>query len=412
MPRARLFFSHSTAEGSDERKALMRLVSVLGADYDIQLDRTKLKVGGNWRRTIIGWIRGCDAAVVLITPGSIASEFCRYEWSNLSFRRTLQEGFLIIPIYLGSAPDAIRGRPDQISEISGFFNFDDTESMILEVKKRLDSEPPRARRRFQITLITDSLQTVSEQTIDVMAANAQLDLGDWDFESDIRLRFTTKIMSVGLARAFGALQDVRRALGDANVDKFRAIVELIGRCSWVDTGAAQRIRACALSHAAVQGLFGLNANVDETAKCYVLMGSDKHPSDIWPIGTVLDDFTSEDHLYKRVRSELIGLLYLDDEESDTTLKQELDTELSVQPIFIVLHSKSLTAVWIKRLREVELFAGVTFLVLTGETIMPGLLPDGAVLTPVLPAGLESKVWSDYARTKERLLPTQLRPTRG
>jgi TIR domain len=403
MPKARLFFSHSTKKGSAERKALMCLADALEADYEVLLDRTTLKLGGNWRPIIRDWIKGCDAAVVLITPGSIASEFCKYEWSILSFRRTLQEKFLIIPIYLGSTPDAIKGRPDQISEISGSFDFDDTESMISQVKERLHSEPPRARRRFQITLITDSLQTVSEQTIDIMAANADLDLGDWDFEGDMRLRFTTKIMSVGLARAFSALQDVRRALGDANVDKFRAIVELIGRCSWVDTGAAQRIRACALGHAAAQGLFGLNADGGETAKCYVLTGSDKHPDDSWKTGAVLDDLTSEDHLYKRVRSELIGLLNLNDDDSDATLRQELDDELrGKRPIFIVLKSKALTADWIERLRETELFAGITFLVLTGETITPGLLPDGAVLTPVLPAGLEKKVWSDYAKTKRNL----------
>jgi hypothetical protein len=402
MPRASLFFSHSTTEGSVERKALMRLAEALKDDYDILLDRTKLKAGGNWRQTIKGWIKGCDAAVILITPGSIASEFCKYEWSNLSFRRTLQEKFLIIPIYLGSTPDAIKGRPDQISEISGFFNFDDTESMILQVKERLDSEPLRVQQRFQITLITNSLQTVSEQAIDIAATNNGLDLGDWDFESDKRLRFTTKIMSVGLAKAFGALQDVRRVLGDANADKFRAIVELVGRCSWVDMGAAQRIRARALDHTVEQGLFGLNADKDETAKCYVLTGSDKHPADVWPTGAVLDDLTGEDHLHKRVRSELIGLLYLTDEDSDATLKQNLDAELGVQPIFILLKSKALTADWLKRLRETELFAGITFLVLTGETITPGLLPDGAVLTPVLPVGLETKVWNDYASTKRRL----------
>lgn len=403
MQKPRLFFSHSTKKGSAERKALMYLVDALEVDYEILLDRTKLKAGGNWRPIIRDWIRCCDAAVVLITPGSIKSEFCQYEWSTLTFRRTMQERFLIIPIYLGSTPDSIKGRPDQISEISGFFDFDDTASVISQVKERFDSEPLlRQQKRFQISLITDSLQTVSDETIDMLAANNRLDLGDWDFESDKRLRFTTKIMSVGLVRSFGALQDLRRVLGEANVDRFRTIVELIGRCSWVDMGAAQRIKACASGEAVVRSLFGLNADGTETAKCYVLTGSDKHPDDIWPIGSVLDDFTSEDHLYKRVRSELIGLLKLNDDESDATLKQELEAELRVQPVFIVLKSRALTADWLTRLRQVELFSGIIFFVLTGETITPGLLPDDAILTPMLTVGMEKKVWSDYAGTKRRL----------
>src|SRR6266567_7017232 len=131
MPKARLLFSHSTEDGSPERAALMRVADAVKADdYDVLLDRTALQAGVNWRPVIDGWIKDCDAAVILVTPQSIARDYCRYEWAILSFRRRMQKQFLVIPIYLGSAPGDINTRADQISEIGGYFNFPEIAGII------------------------------------------------------------------------------------------------------------------------------------------------------------------------------------------------------------------------------------------------------------------------------------------
>jgi len=111
---------------------------------------------------------------------------------------------------------------------------------------------------------------------------------------------------------------------------------------------------------------------------------------------VLDAFGGEDDLHARVRSALIGALKLDDDSGDAKLKSRLDSKRNLkQPVFILLDGAGLSTDVLERLRASELFAGVNFLVLTGEAGAPGLLPDEAVLKPLLKAGFEDKVWSTY-----------------
>jgi hypothetical protein len=404
MPKGRVFFSHSTKDRSAERKALMAVATALEADdYEVLLDRTALEAGGNWRPIIDDWIRGCNAALIWITPGSIASQFCQYEWATLSFRRRMQKQFLILPVYLGSAPNDIKNRPDQISEISGYFGFGKVAAIIPDLKQRLAAEvDPKGELRTQVNLIADALRkSVREEVIETAARNLDIDLGIWDLAADKWLRFAIKIMGVGLLGSFGALQDLRRFFPKANEDEFRVIVELLARCSWVDAGSAQRIRACGLRDRTGRVLLGLNAEQEETAKCYVLTGSDKHPDDIWPVGIVLNDFGDDEaHLHKRVRSALVGALTLDDPD-DAALKADLDYRRDTkQPVFVVLGAEGLSKDWLKRLREAELFEGVNFLLMTGKAgDARQLLPDDAILKPLLPAGFENKLWNNYARVK-------------
>jgi hypothetical protein len=407
MPKAHLFFSHSTADASPERAALKRVADAVAADdYQVLLDRAALQAGGNWRQTIDGWIKDCDAAVILITPESIASDYCRYEWAALSFRRRMQKQFLVIPIYLGSAPGDINTRADQISEISGYFNFADIADIIPGLKARLATEiDVKQERRMQIELIADALRkTVKENVIDTAARNINIDIGGWDFTADTWVKFAGKVMGVGLVESYGALQDLRRFLKD-RPDEFGVIVELIGRCSWVNMDAAQHIRACALRQKPSHGLFGLNAEGEETARCYVLTGSDKHPGDLWPFGIAFNAFgDDEKQVHARVRAALIEALKIetaDPEDDDIREEVDLRRELK-EPIFVVLQAQGLDAAWIKGLCESKLFAGVNFLILTGATGTPGLLPDEAVLKPALQAGFEHKLWSTYDKIAVRL----------
>jgi hypothetical protein len=404
--KPRLFFSHSTQKGSTERETLMRLAAALEAHYEILLDRKTLEAGGNWRSTINAWLAICDAAVILVHPDSVRSPFCQYEWAVLSHRRYIQKKkFLIIPIFLDSTPKDIALRPEQIDAISGYFEFDSLPNVIAKIKDQLArlvlEEPPGTL----ISYVASSLQgaILREDEIEKEAYNLDLDLGTWDFSTDKWLKFALKLMGTGLTvNVLKVLLRLQPFFGNAQADKFTVIVKLIGQCSWVDMGSAQRIRACALRGADTHGLFGLNAALAETAQCYVVTGSDTPGDNHWPVGNVLDDFASEQHLHERVRSALIALLLLADDASDATLRQELDLALEVQPFFIVLRAEGMSADWLERLCAQELFAGVNFLVLGGETIPPGLLPESSVLRPELPPGFESEVWRSYARAKKNL----------
>jgi TIR domain len=405
MPKPRLFFSHSTQKGSAERDTLIRLAAALKADYEILLDREALEAGGNWRSTINVWLATCDAAVILVHPESVASAFCQYEWAVLSHRRDFQKKFLIIPIFLGSTPKDIALRPEQIAAVSGYFEFDAFENVIARVKDQLLRLVPEKPPGTLISYVASSLQgaILRDDAIENEAGKLDLDLGTWDFSTDKWLEFALKLMGTGLTtNVLQVLLKLQPFFGNAQADKFTVIIKLIGQCSWVDMGSAQRIRACALREVPTQGLFGLNAALAETAQCYVVTGSDTPGGNHWPVGNVLDDFAGEQHLHQRVRSALIALLLLADNASDAELRQELDLTLEVRPLFIVLRAEGMSADWLKRLCAQELFAGVNFLVLGGETIPPGLLPESSILTPGLPPGFEHEVWWNYERARRTL----------
>src|SRR4051794_30002079 len=112
-----VFFSHSTKAGTPERAALQKLVDAFAAEgYDVLIDYDPSAAGKDWRPKIDAWMKGCHAAVMLVTPAAIKSDYCSYEWAALSFRRRIQRQFPIFPVFFGSKPADIKGRADQIYE--------------------------------------------------------------------------------------------------------------------------------------------------------------------------------------------------------------------------------------------------------------------------------------------------------
>jgi TIR domain len=404
MSKPRLFFSHSTEDGSSDRAILMSLEEALKADYEILLDRTALVAGGDWRSTINAWIGTCDAAVILVTPESIASDYCNYEWAILSFRRK-EDSLLIIPIYYGTAPEAIKGRAAQINEISGHFNFDNINNVTRKVRERLVAEIGLKKERHQMTIlyVVKTLKDAVgfEEVIETAAGKINLDLGTWDISSDKWFKFAVKIMGVGIGRAWPVLRDLQHFFGGANEEKFGDLVDLIGFCSWVDLGSAHRIKGCALRAAATQDPLGLNAEEVKTAKGYVLSASERGPRNNWPIGTAHAVFASYEDLTRRVQSALREALDLEDGADDAKLKKYLEARLKGEPVFVVLRAEGLNTDWLTQLRK--LFAGVTFLILTGETgTTSDLIPDDAWLKPLLPSGYEHEIWDDYDTARQFL----------
>jgi hypothetical protein len=132
-----IFVSHSTPESSPARAALKRLADALAPEYEVLLDRTAVRAGDNWREVMERWIDDCDAALVLITPEALASPYVRREWALLSMRRSQQDDFLVVPIYLGCAPQDLTGDANGIREIEGYFGFSAIEDIIPEVRARL-----------------------------------------------------------------------------------------------------------------------------------------------------------------------------------------------------------------------------------------------------------------------------------
>jgi hypothetical protein len=405
MPKPRLFFSHSTTEGSPERAILMGLKEALQDKYEILLDRTALVVGTDWRSTINIWIRTCDAVVMLITPEAITSDFCRYEWDVLSFRRQ-EDKLLIIPIYHGSTPEELKGKAHQLHEIAAYFNYDSIESVARKVKDKLLAELVcKEHTPNQLFLLAKLFREAvgDERRIERAAGKIKLELGGWDLAADKWLRFAVQLMGVGIGRAWPALRELQDDFTE-NQERFDDIVELIGFCSWVNMGAVISIRGrCAPD--AVRDPLGLTAKQYNTARAYVLSASDRGPRTHWPLAIPSWKFTNYPELRADIEQALFDAVRLDPQKGAAALKRRIETlGQGGDPVFAALRTAGLSADWLDRLCADELFASVNFLILAEK---PGdaqvlLLPPDAMLQPPLAGEFEQKVWDDYEEAKDIL----------
>jgi hypothetical protein len=106
-----IFISHSSAEDADQAALLAAIKAKFDADFEILLDQDLLKAGDSWRDELHTWMAMCQAAIVVLSPGVVArAEWVLKEFTILSWRRSLDPNFVLIPILL---PTVQRSNFDQ-----------------------------------------------------------------------------------------------------------------------------------------------------------------------------------------------------------------------------------------------------------------------------------------------------------
>jgi TIR domain len=95
-----IFISHS-AKDAEAMRVLRRLFKVLSRDFEVLLDRKRLRAGDDWRRELHTWMGLADGAVVLLSEDAL----CRSDWvlreaTVLGYRREDEEDFILVPVLL------------------------------------------------------------------------------------------------------------------------------------------------------------------------------------------------------------------------------------------------------------------------------------------------------------------------
>jgi hypothetical protein len=81
---ATVFISHSAREDPVANRYLSAIELALGkGGHEVLLDRTRLQPGDDWNAVIVNWMYVCDVAIVLFSPGAVASPYVLFEISNL-----------------------------------------------------------------------------------------------------------------------------------------------------------------------------------------------------------------------------------------------------------------------------------------------------------------------------------------
>jgi hypothetical protein len=102
--RFRLFISHSNPVVAKELAEAIREVDTDGV-IEVLLDAEQIVDGDDWRRRIHFLLEACHAAVVLLDDPALTSKWVLAEATILSGRRSDDQAFRLIPIYLIAQDD-------------------------------------------------------------------------------------------------------------------------------------------------------------------------------------------------------------------------------------------------------------------------------------------------------------------
>src|SRR5262249_27925971 len=146
----------------------------LSKKFSVLVDYDEIQPGQDWRSLINVWTGACDAAVALISPDALNSDYCRHEWSNLSFRRSLSENFIVIPVFYKVDPEELRKQkydPINFRAIQGI----KVATAAATCKQVLDRLKPVARdwtpAEFQARILADLLRKVTDEAFLKRAAD-------------------------------------------------------------------------------------------------------------------------------------------------------------------------------------------------------------------------------------------------
>jgi len=93
-----VFISHS-AKDVTTREVLSKLYSALHQEYEVLLDRQRLRPNDQWRKELHTWLGLCHAAVVLISEHALRqSPWVKKEATILGYRREMDSEFVLIPV--------------------------------------------------------------------------------------------------------------------------------------------------------------------------------------------------------------------------------------------------------------------------------------------------------------------------
>ncbi|MCA1633900.1 MAG: toll/interleukin-1 receptor domain-containing protein [Acidobacteria bacterium] len=406
MSKPRIFISHS-ARNDDETMTLLDSVSAaLADDFAVHVDKDHLKAGDDWRHTLNTWIGGCDAAVLLLSPKALKSDFVAYEISILAFRAKLS-GIKVIPVFLkGVDEEAVRsGRlePANLPATQGV-KEEDTQKIIARLKEVLaevvrSKTPVDEQAAYLETYFAPFLNALLTDCL----RDTGFDLGSWEPPGNPRLSLAVRMMTLGLRRAEAPLRRMRAVLNrEKTMD---AVFELVAT-SWVDLRAAARLCELATGENERRAL-AVNASQQLIARTYVLRAARLPAEDSWRVvevngvfgGQTVAEIVAE--LKGRIEAALAQVFNL---KPGRTVHDALASyDRRSEPVFVLLPAEGMSCEVVSGLRGA--FRTVTFFFLAGNDAANRSLLSGMsveYLAPELSKGFADAFCNQYEDTKDYL----------
>lgn len=108
-----VFLSHSSAGDPAVAHVRTRLDAALRQRTTLQvlLDQRMLGGGDEWQPVLHQWLGECDSAVLLLSPGALASGWVQKEATILTWRRSLGSRLRLLPVLIGCSRQEVVTHP-------------------------------------------------------------------------------------------------------------------------------------------------------------------------------------------------------------------------------------------------------------------------------------------------------------
>lgn len=271
--RARVFISHSAREGAAGvlRQAIYQALLARSNRYTVLMDDVSLEPGSHWRARINLWLNSCDAAIVILSPDALHSNYVAFELAILGYR-AWDEGqhgreFRIIPVFADVTMKQVEASalaPSQAGEWMGIIEGN-AATVAAKVVAALDGVTAATSRPVErLARVLDGYLPETDIHLDDASAALGLTL---PWEIGAAKGFSLALQLLGSGMSVGSTKAIRRLREDPTFVKehLQQIVELVAS-AWVDLKADE---IPALVQAARPPALVLNAGRTDLARMYL-----------------------------------------------------------------------------------------------------------------------------------------------
>ena len=286
-----VFISHSAKNDPFAQKVRSGVCDRLGAlGHEILLDVGRIDPGEEWRAKLLYWLGTCRGAVILFSKDALNSDWVKIETAVLSWRRSQDPRFLLVPALLAGVKDndtefalfkPVQLREIQFAKVAQTGNTDEDVRAIVEavVKPFESAAKSQSARRDDATSATGSLMDWWVEDVAVYLKPADpvhvkraaeilaVSVDDWkDIFDGQLLRLAWLLLYTNLEKSLPALRELVKAIP---VEAREGLVERLIPV-WVHAMSARNIVPVAQAKAEEKRNLAINGKRSDTGVHYIL----------------------------------------------------------------------------------------------------------------------------------------------
>jgi TIR domain-containing protein len=365
MRKTRIFVSYCWKSDYTQQLCAALEKRLRDTRFDILRDEPCTPEGGLWRPRINGWLCDCHGALVFFSREALKSKWVQYETAILSWRKSLQRDFVVLPVLLdGVSGRAIRRGSFSALEIGEIKplkqNMESPDDLAARIVAKLSKTPRRPANCEMHEWIEDvaaNLCNASSQHLRRAARALGMDDNLVALFDKLPTTLAHQLLHADKKMVVAALHALKRGVDAESLEDIKRLV----KPNWVQTQAARRIIRVTKRPPSRRAL-SINTSRTTTGKAYVCRAHCCSPrlhlictSGITGTSDHSDILDAYDRALRRV-------LGLEQEDSPEYVSECLES--TVEPVFALVCTRAIRKGVLDALRQK--YPSVTFVVLPGE----------------------------------------------